>query len=217
MNLWKWLISATSIFNRRELIKLRLEYRQLMNAINKELDKWDEYNLESNEINMYKQMIEEFYQKTGKNPKNRDRFSTRIKLSAEDEEEFADIAISFGLSPLTNVDTYINMYDLETADLIQLANYDKPINIDAFMKMKEQYDEYFENVQDYIHFFDRINSFKDDKLLSSILSSHQYVSLMNYGSEDIDENELDSLITEMYYKTGEEGENLYNIILEMIS
>ena len=205
------------LFIRRELIKLRLEYRQLMNAINKELDKWDEYNLESNEINMYKQMIEEFYQKTGKNPKNRDRFSTRIKLSAEDEEEFADMAISFGLSPLTNVDTYINMYDLETADLIQLANYDKPINIDAFMKMKEQYDEYFENVQDYIHFFDRINSFKDDKLLSSILSSHQYVSLMNYGSEDIDENELDSLITEMYYKTGEEGENLYNIILEMIS
>ena len=82
---------------------------------------------------------------------------------------------------------------------------------------KEQYDEYFENVQDYIHFFDRINSFKDDKLLSSILSSHQYVSLMNYGSEDIDENELDALITEMYYKTGEEGENLYNIILGMIS
>lgn len=196
---------------------MRLEYRQLMNAINKELDKWDEYNLESNEINMYKQMIEEFYQKTGKNPKNRDRFSTRIKLSAEDEEEFADMAISFGLSPLTNVDTYINMYDLETADLIQLANYDKPINIDAFMKMKEQYDEYFENVQDYIHFFDRINSFKDDKLLSSILSSHQYVSLMNYGSEDIDENELDALIQEMYYKTGEEGENLYNIILGMIS
>lgn len=203
--------------NRRELIKLRLEYRQLMNSINKELDKWEEYNLESNEINMYKQMIEEFYQKTGKNPKNRDRFSTRIKLSAEDEEEFADMAISFGLSPLTNVDTYINMYDLETADLIQLANYDKPINIDAFMKMKEQYDEYFENVQDYIHFFDRINSFKDDKLLSSILSSHQYVSLMNYGSEDIDENELDALIQEMYYKTGEEGENLYNIILGMIS
>lgn len=205
------------LFYRRELIKLRLEYRQLMNAINKELDKWDEYNLESNEINMYKQMLEEFYQKTGKNPKNRDRFSTRIKLSAEDEEEFADMAISFGLSPLTNVDTYINMYDLDTADLIQLANYDKPINIDAFMKMKEQYDEYFENVQDYIHFFDRINSFKDDKLLSSILSSHQYVSLMNYGSEDIDENELDALITEMYYKTGEEGENLYNIILGMIS
>lgn len=188
-----------------------------MNAINKELDKWDDYNLESNEINMYKQMIEEFYQKTGKNPKHRDRFSTRIKLSTEDEEEFADMAISFGLSPLTNVDTYINMYDLETADLIQLANYDKPINIDAFMKMKEQYDEYFENVQDYIHFFDRINSFKDDKLLSSILSSHQYVSLMNYGSEDIDENELDALIQEMYYKTGEEGENLYNIILGMIS
>lgn len=205
------------LFNRRELIKLRLEYRQLMNAINKELDKWDEYNLESNEINMYKNMLEEFYQKTGKNPKNRDRFSTRIKLSAEDEEEFADMAISFGLSPLTNVDTYINMYDLDTADLIQLANYDKPINIDAFMKMKEQYDDYFENVQDYIHFFDRINSFKDDKLLSSILSSHQYVSLMNYGSEDIDENELDALIAEMYYKTGEEGENLYNIILEMIS
>ena len=205
------------LFNRRELIKLRLEYRQLMNAINKELDKWDDYNLESNEINMYKQMLEEFYQKTGKNPKHRDRFSTRIKLSAEDEEEFADMAISFGLSPLTNVDTYINMYDLDTADLIQLANYDKPINIDAFMKMKEQYDEYFENVQDYIHFFDRINAFKDDKLLSSVLSSHQYVSLMNYGSEDIDENELDALITEMYYKTGEEGENLYNIILEMIS
>lgn len=205
-----------------------------MNAINKELDKWDEYNLKSNEINMYKQMIEEFYQKTGKNPKNRDRFSTRIKLSAEDEEEFADMAISFGLSPLTNVDTYINMYDLETADLIQLANYDKPINIDAFTKMKENYPEFIADIQDYIHFFDSINLFKSDKLLTSILSSEQYVNLLEYGRDDITETDVYDLIKKFYNKeidiygnevknknaqityNGETGNSLYNIILEMI-
>lgn len=213
---------------------MRIEYRQLMNAINKDLDEWEEYNLESNETNMYMTMLDDFYSKIGKNPKRRNRFSTRLKLTPEQEEELVDMAISFGLSDKTNLDNYINMFDVDTVDLMSIANYDKPINIDAFTKMKENYPEFIEDIQDYIHFFDSINLFKSDKLLTSILSSDQYVNLLEYGRDDITETDVYDLIKKFYNKeidiygnevknknaqityNGETGNSLYNIILEMI-
>lgn len=191
---------------------MRSETRRLLNKLNDVLDEWDDYNLTSNKINQTKDMIEEFYNKYGKEVKNNERFSTRIKLNYEQEEEFLNIAESMALDDRSYVETYEDEFD-ELDTLV----YDKPINIDAFNKMKEQYPEYFDDLQDYIHFFDRINNFKDDKVLSSILSSDQYVSLMNYGSSDFDENELDKMLVTEYEQTGMKGKSLYEKILGMIS
>lgn len=191
---------------------MRPETRRLLNKLNEVLDEWDDYNLTSNKINQTKDMIEEFYNKYGKKVKNNERFSTRIKLNYEQEEEFLNIAESMALDDRSYVETYEDEFD-ELDTLV----YDKPINIDAFNKMKEQYPEYFDDLQDYIHFFDRINNFKDDKVLSSILSSDQYVSLMNYGSSVFDENELDKMLVTEYEQTGLKGKSLYEKILGMIS
>lgn len=191
---------------------MRAETRRLLNKLNDVLDEWDDYNLTSNKINQTKDMIEEFYNKYGKEVKNNERFSTRIKLNNEQEEELLNIAESMALDDRSYVETYEDEFDE-----IDTLSYDKPINIDAFNKMKEQYPEYFDDLQDYIHFFDRINNFKDDKVLSSILSSDQYVSLMNYGSSDFDENELDKMLVTEYEQTGMKGKSLYEKILGMIS
>lgn len=199
------------IYIRKE-ITMRAETRRLLNKLNDVLDEWDDYNLTSNKINQTKDMIEEFYNKYGKEVKNNERFSTRIKLNNEQEEELLNIAESMALDDRSYVETYEDEFDE-----IDTLSYDKPINIDAFNKMKEQYPEYFDDLQDYIHFFDRINNFKDDKVLSSILSSDQYVSLMNYGSSDFDENELDKMLVTEYEQTGMKGKSLYEKILGMIS
>lgn len=191
---------------------MRAETRRLLNKLNDVMDEWDDYNLTSNKINQTKDMIEEFYSKYGKEVKNNERFSTRIKLNDAQEEELLNIAESMAMDDRSYVETYEDEFD-ELDTLV----YDKPINIDGYNKMKEQYPEYFEDLQDYIHFFDRINNFKDDKLLSSILSSDQYVSLMNYGSSDFDENELDKMLVTEYESSGIKGKSLYEKILEMIS
>ena len=191
---------------------MRKETRKLLNALNDVMDEWDDYNLTSNKINQTKDMIEEFYNKYGKDVKDRERFSTRIHINEEQEQELLDIAQSMASDDSSYIETYEDDFDE-----IETLSYDKPLNIDAFNKMKKEYKEYFGDLSDYVHFFDVMDVFKNNEYLSTILSSSQFVSLLNYGNEEFDEGDIAQMLIEEYKESGLTKKSLYEKILGLIS
>ena len=128
----------------------------------------------------------------------------QIKLTDEQENELIDIGIQMAMSDESDLDYFKNMFE------------SKDINVEAYKKVKDKYGDYVQTLEDYVYFFDKMNEFKNDKVLSSILSSDQYARLMNYAPDNMTENDLDTMIYMNYQEDGKTGDALYNKILELI-
>lgn len=179
---------------------LSKEYKSLMKELNKTLDDWDELGVKPNEVRQAEHMLELFYEWSGKNPKDTARFSTRLKLTDEQQEELEQIAQSF-----VNMDIFADEHYKEN-----------------FLKAWERAKQHgFENIEEYKNFIDAKERFEKEKLIASIMSYYEYEMIKRKYSRnhknEISEEDLNKLILNIYKSTGKEGEELYEFVYKNIN
>lgn len=196
------------------------EVRDLFNALNKQMREFDAEGLTSNDLNLYRDMLEKFYKDNNLDVKHPDQFTTQKLMTEEQAAELFDIAYQMANDPYTDLDTYKEMMEVAESDWTDVndndqTKYDK-INMDAFQKITERYGN-VQTTQDYVDFIDRMNNFKSNALLSQILESDQIAELYSIGSwQGLSDDDIDKIIAMEYSMTGRTKDRLYETILEAI-
>lgn len=189
--------------------------RDLFIGLNNLMDEWDDKGVTSNNLNLFRDKLEDFYDRNNLNVKNTDRFSWQKGMTEDQAEELYNLAYQMGTDPYSDMSTYEDLLDEDFTDLGTQTTYDS-INLDAFQKISEQYSD-INTFQDYVDFIDRMNNFKSNALLSSILDSNQVAELYALGSwQNLSDEDVNNIIAFEYSMSGKTGDKLYNTILEAI-
>lgn len=189
--------------------------RDLFIGLNNLMDEWDDKGVTSNNLNLFRDKLEDFYERNNLKVKNTDRFSWQKGMTEDQAEELYNLAYQMGTDPYSNMSTYEDLLDEDFSDLGTQTAYDS-INLDAFQKISEQYSN-INTFQDYVNFIDRMNNFKSNALLSSILDSNQVAELYALGSwQNLSDEDVNNIIAFEYSMSGKTGDKLYNTILEAI-
>jgi len=179
------------------------EYKALMKELNKTLDDWESLGVKPNEVRQAEHMLELFYEWSGKNPKHTDRFSTRLKLTNDQQEELEQIAQSF-----------VNM------DIFADEQYEENF-LKAWETAKNNPNNNFKNIEEYKNWVDAKDRFEQERLLASVMSYYEYEMIKRKYSrkykQEINENDLKELIINIYNSTGMEKEDLYEFIYKNIN
>lgn len=181
---------------------LSKEYKSLMKELNKTLDDWESLGVKPNEVRQAEHMLELFYEWSGKSPKNKDRFSTRLKLTNDQQEELEQIAQSF-----------VNM------DIFADEQYEENF-LKAWETAKNNPNNNFKNIEEYKNWVDAKDRFEQERLLASVMGYYEYEMIKRKYSrkykQEINEADLKELITSIYNSTGMEKEDLYEFIYKNI-
>lgn len=192
--------------------------RDLFNQLNEAMNDWDKAGFTSNDLKLYQDKLEDFYNKNNMNVAHNDRFSWQKDMTQEQADELFDLAESMAQDDYVYLETYQDMLNMDYEDIGTQSTYDK-INLEAFSKISEQYPDSVQNLEDYVNFIDRMNNYKNNAMLSSILSSDQVAELYSLGSwQDLTDEQIETIIyTELELTTkGQTGDVLYNAVLEAI-
>lgn len=164
------------------------ETRELFNALNDNMDEWDKAGVKPKAVEMYEDMLSDFYEKIGKNPKD-DRFNTRLKLTPEQEDELLDIAQSMANNTYTYDETYADVYN----------------------KYKDRYG--WSDVSEAVDFLETMEKYRSDSLLREVLSSEQIMELYSEAnSQGLSDDDIEQMIYLEYSMSGASGEKLFNAI-----
>jgi hypothetical protein len=177
--------------------------------VNKMLNAWDAAGLTSNDLELAKELLSDFYEDIGKTPKDMERASEHIKLNRGDKEEYNKI-LDFII--------YNDEIDLSRRTLKNeiIKTKWKQGNFDAFEKIKDEY-EYIEDEQDYINFIDRMNKTKNNRVLSILMDSDQFAEAYSTGSsKGLKETKINKYIMKEYNKDGKTFDSLFEHIIEII-
>ena len=189
--------------------------RDLFIGLNNLMDEWDDKGVTSNNLNLFRDKLEDFYERNNLKVKNTDRFSWQKGMTEDQAEELYNLAYQMGTDPYSDMSTYEDLLDEDFSDLGSQTTYDS-INLDAFQKISEQYSD-INTFQNYVDFIDRMNNFKSNALLSSILDSNQVAELYALGSwQNLTDEDVNNIIAFEYSLSGKTGDKLYNTILEAI-
>lgn len=184
------------IMKGKEEMRLNAETRELFKAVNESLKKMKKEGIETDATRELKQELELFYKEAGKDIKNKDRINLNVKLDETQQEQF-------------------NAMIMSIAENTQQLDYERLM--EGFNNQPEDARFHFDNPQDYADFIDRMNRFKNDRMLSSILSSSQIQELAQYGKmQGISDDEIEDFIAQEYSMSGRTGDDLYNKILDTI-
>lgn len=192
--------------------------RDLFNQLNEAMNDWDKAGFTSNDLKLFQDKLEDFYSKNNMNVAHKDRFTWQKEMTQEQADELFDLAESMAQDDYIYLETYQDMLNMDYEDIGTQSTYDK-INLEAFSKISEQYPDSVQNLEDYVNFIDRMNNYKNNAMLSSILSSDQVAELYSLGSwQDLTDEQIETIIyTELELTTkGQTGDVLYNAVLEAI-
>ena len=192
--------------------------RDLFNQLNEAMNDWDKAGFTSNDLKLFQDKLEDFYSKNNMNVAHTDRFSWQKEMTQEQADELFDLAESMAQDDYVYLETYQDMLNMDYEDIGTQSTYDK-INLEAFLKISEQHQNSVQTLEDYINFIDRMNNYKNNAMLSSILSSDQVAELYSLGSwQDLTDDQIETIIyTELELTTkGQTGDVLYNAVLEAI-
>ena len=177
--------------------------------VNKILDMWDDAGLTSNDLEMAKEMLSDFYADIGKDVKDSERASEQIHLKRSEKEDYNKI-LDFIL--------YNDEVDLAKRTLKnqQIRESWNEVQKQIYETNKAQFD-YIKDEQSFIDFVDRMNKTKNNRLLSSIMDSNQYAELYSAGkSMGFKETEINKMIINEYNKNGATYDTLYDTIIGLI-
>lgn len=174
------------------------ENRKIIKEAKDLMEKWRGFD--DNElpdvVRETRELLRDFYDTQGKNPKEDDQFNTRLKLDEEGEELLTDIAWRFKEDEYSDFSFYHKFYD---------TNSD----------FRDRYN--IHDVNDWIEFINKINRFKDDRFLREILSSDQIIELYSEGTnKGLSMDEIDRIIYIEYSGSGNTFNDLYNQIWSAI-
>ena len=175
---------------------MQVENREIINEARDRMMEWNAYDYDEQpeSVKQYRDILEDFYSRNGNNPSDVSNFNSRVKLSADAEEELADIATAFLNEKETDTDYYERYFD-------------NPSNEIKMFKKRNK----ITNMEDLVKFLDRMERFKNDALLVTALSSEQIAELHKEADKKgMSEETLYNTIMDNYQKTGEE--DLYNVV-----
>lgn len=170
---------------------------ELLRDANERLLDWEGMENVPNDIKMYREMLQDFYSDIGKNVKNPEGFSTRVKLTRSQQSELAQIA------------------EMVTSNwTTDLQQYEWFLEDPSRQRVREEYG--ITTIEDAITFLDDMQRRRDEKWIAEALSSSQmkelYDEARDKGMSTADLEE----ITYAEYSTGASGDELYDQIWESI-
>lgn len=171
------------------------ENRDIINEAREKMMEWNVYEFEEmpDSVRIYQELLEEFYSRNGNNPSDPYNFNTRVKLTPDAEEELTDIASSFLYDDTTDIDYFEDFFDPSKKE------------------WRDRYD--INTMDDLVNFLNRVDRYRNDALISSILSSSQIVELFNEGDKrGLSESDITRMIYLEYNMTGNEDTKLYDQI-----
>ena len=170
---------------------------ELLRDANERLLDWEGMENVPNDIKMYRDMLQDFYEDIGKNPKNPEGFSTHVKLTRAQQSELAQIA------------------EMVTSNwTTDLQQYEWFLEDPSRQRVREEYG--ITTIEDAITFLDDMQRRRDERWIAEALSSSQmkelYDEARDKGMSTADLEE----ITYVEYSTGASGDELYDQIWESI-
>lgn len=170
------------------------EEKTLFRFLNKFIRKWNKYGGKPMILRKYENLLEQFYEWSGKTPKEDNVFNLRVKLNEDQQDEFFDIAYSFA-------------QEIEEDTL----RYDPDDLYGKFLKAQGKHG--IETLQDYVDFIDQKTIFSKEQVISSSMSYYEYEKLMERArTKGVSQETLNQDITRMYLIEGLKGDALYEFI-----
>lgn len=177
--------------------------------VNRMLDMWDASGLTSNDLELAKDMLSDFYEMIGKDVKDSERASEQIHLKRSEKEEYNKILDFI----IYNDEVDLSKRTLKNQQIRESWN---EVQKQIYETNKAQFD-YIKDEQSFIDFVDRMNKTKNNRLLASIMDSHQFTELYSAGkSKGFKETEINKMIISEYNKNGATYDSLYDNIISMI-
>lgn len=167
------------------------DYAEIIRDAGYKMLEWDGVEKLPSEVEGMQQMLMDFYARAGKNPQDPGNFTNRLKLSADQEAELADLAIKFVNSNESDIDTYLDFLD------------------DPGRKYQRQHYN-LRTVEDVVTFLETANMIKSNIDVYLGLDSDQIRSLYQKGELKGKSAEyINKKIYKMNQKTGFTGDDLY--------
>ena len=176
--------------------------------VNKIFNEWKSEGLTSNDFELAQGLLKRFYKESRKkNIKEKEMASKRIFVDKGQKEEYNKI-LDFILS-----DEFIDLKKRQNENEIIRQKFNEKSK-KTFDTLKDKYN-FINDEQSFIHFTDNMNRFKNDRMLSAILSSDQIANLYGHGiDKGYKESQIDEMIIDTYKKTGLRGSSMYEKTLK---
>lgn len=155
------------------------------------INEWNKADMTSNDLEVAKDLLSDFYDNIGKSVKDNQLASDRIRLSKSEKEEYNKILDYI----LHNDDVDISKRMLKNQMIRDTWNEQ---NKEVYEKVKAQYDQVYDE-QSFIKFVDRMNISKSNSFLRYVFSSDQMAHLYSgaYNAR-MTEAEVNRKIAEQY-------------------
>lgn len=195
--------------------KLLPEYKALFGKLNQVLNDWKGLSYKPNDVRIAENMLEQFYDWTGKDVKNPYRFNLRMKYTDDQQDELRDIALA-----IYDMDIY--QTDLRKKFRRQRAKDSKQTFEgyvdDISKKFEKAHGKHgIQTFEEYVEFIDKKNRFMNMAFNSSALNYYQYEKLLNRAkSAKVTQDELDDMIYAQYQKNGATHDKLYKYIYKAL-
>lgn len=177
--------------------------------VNRIINMWDNAGLSTNDLEVAKDLLSDFYADIGKTVVDTEKASERIKLSRSEKEEYNKILDYI----LYNDDLDLSRRTLKNQQIRSSWN---DVNASTYEKVKDQYDQVYDE-QSFINFVDRMNKTKNNRVLSSIFDSDQIARLYSIGfNNQMKETEINRLVIQTYEETGKTYDALLEEIIDLI-
>lgn len=169
------------------------DYAEIIRDAGYKMLEWDGVTSLPPEVEGMQEMLQKFYASAGKNPQDPGNFTNRLKLTADQEAELADLAIKFVNDNNADIDTYLDFLD-------------DP----ARQNQRNMYG--IKTVEDAVKFIAQANQIKSNIDIYLGLDSNQIRDLYTKGSSKKrkrTEKDINDLIYKVNQKTGLTGDDLY--------
>ena len=185
--------------------------RQKARRVNKIINAWDAAGLTSNDLELAKDLLSDFYENTGKTVKETQLASEEITLKRSEKEEYNKILDFI----LYNDEVDLSRRTLKN-QMIRQQWENSTFNEVTYEKVKDQFDQVYDE-QSFIDFVDRMNKTKNNRVLSHLLDSDQFAELYESASNNnIKETEINNWMVKMYEGTGAQYDELFGQIQRLI-
>lgn len=213
-------------------------YRQVAWQLNKAYDEVKQAGLTSNNIKLFEQSLENFYEKYNLKVKNKHHISMQKHMSMEAVDELSKITLQFadvatvdrqffledltkGLSP-DDLQRVLDQQQENAYDNIETNEDDtipwKVFDIDKFKQIQEMYG--VDSVQEFIDWTDEMERYRTSSFLQTVLSSDQIADIFAYaGNKDSKKTyeKIAKMITNQYNRYGYIGDELRQAVIKRIN
>lgn len=169
------------------------DYAEIIRDAGYKMLEWDGVTTLPPEVEGMQEMLQKFYASAGKSPQDPGNFTNRLKLTADQEAELADLAIKFVNDNNADIDTYLDFLD-------------DP----ARQNQRNMYG--IKSIEDAVKFIAQANQIKSNIDIYLGLDSNQIRDLYTKGASKKrkrTEHDINDLIYEVNQKTGLTGDDLY--------